>query len=336
MESGEPKFEKLKPGEKRAALFSDSHMYESEDPLHKDLEGKNTAGEKIIAKSIKEGEKRFVMTLNEAEKIGNIDFIFCGGDMVTGYGERGLIGPDSPEHISNFKKLLDDSFRETPKKYMAGGHELGYVLPLSTDPEGGPSEKSIEVFEENFNQIFYTFSEGKYKFVVLSSDLELLKGGTENMMKKKKLQEEFYKDEITYTQPEQKVVLMLHDPDALAPMFSFLGKNLDKIEKTFSGHQHAEWVKKIYPGICSAASSRVLEVPLKPIFNKFFPGKANAVWNYFRENKNNAQIWNSVKLSIIPAPGGMMGVGGGFLVADLKEEGIDVKKIKVPKSAKEI
>jgi hypothetical protein len=124
---------------------------------------------------------------------------------------------------------------------------------------------------------------------------------------------------------------MLHDPDALAPMFSFLGKNLEKIEKTFSGHQHAQWVNKIYPKLCSVASSRVLQLPLKPLFNRFFPGKADAVWSYFRQNKNNAQIWSSVKLSVIPAPGGMLGVGGGFLVADLKEDGIEVKKIKTPK-----
>ncbi len=331
MKFEKPKFEELKPGEKRGALFSDAHMYESEDPLHRNLEGKKTTGERIIANAIKEGEKRFVLTLEEAERIGNVDFLFFGGDMVTGYGERGPIGPDSPEHISKFKQALDEHFPKLPKRYMAGGHEVGYVLPLSTDPEGGPSEKSIQMFEENFNQLFYTFSEGRYKFVVLSSDLELLKGGTDELMKRKKLQGEFYKDEITYTQPEQKVVLMLHDPDALAPMFSFLGKNLDKIEKTFSGHQHAQWVNKIYPNLCSMASSRVLELPLKPLFNKFFPGKADAVWDYFRQNKDNAQIWNSVKLSIIPAPGGMLGIGGGFLIADLKENGIEVKKIKTPK-----
>jgi hypothetical protein len=331
MEFGKSNFEELKPGEKRGALFSDAHMYESQDPLHKNLEGKNTAGEKIIANSIKEGEKRFILTLEEAEKIGDVDFVFCGGDMVTGYGERGLIGPDSPEHISKFKQVLDEHFRESPKRYMAGGHEVGYVLPLSTDPEGGPSEKSIQVFEENFNQLFYTFSEGQYKFVVLSSDLELLKGGTDKLMKQKELQAEFYKDEITYAHPDQRIVLMLHDPDALAPMFSFLGKNLDKIEKTFSGHQHAQWVNKIYPNLCSVASSRLLELPMKPLFNKFFPGKADAVWNYFRQNKDNAQIWNSVKLSVIPAPGGMLGVGGGFLIANLKENGIEVKKVKTPK-----
>ena len=112
MENGMPKFEELKPGEKRGAFFSDAHMFESQDPLHRDLAGKNTAGEKLIAKAGKEGEKRFVLTLEEAEKIGNINFLFFGGDMVTGYGERGIIGPDSPEHISKFKEMLDKYFRE--------------------------------------------------------------------------------------------------------------------------------------------------------------------------------------------------------------------------------
>jgi hypothetical protein len=189
----------LKLGEKRGAFFSDAHMYESQDPLHRDLEGKNTAGEKIIANAIKDGENRFILTLEEAERIGKIDFSFFGGDMVTGYGERGLIGPDSLDHIAKFRQLLDEHFPKLPKRYMAGGHEIGYILPLSTDPEGGPSERSIQVFEDNFNQIFYTFSEGRYKFVVLSSDLELLKSGSDALMKRKQLQEEFYKDEITYT-----------------------------------------------------------------------------------------------------------------------------------------
>ena len=202
MNFGKPKFGELKPGEKRGVLFSDAHMYESQDPLHRNLEGKNTVGEKIIAKRGKEAERKFELCLNEAERIGNVNFLFFGGDMVTGYGERGLIGPDSPAHISRFKQALGDSFKKLPKRYMAGGHEVGYVLPLSTDPEGGPSEKSIQVFEENFNQLFCTFSEGQYKFVILSSDLELLKDGADTLMKRKQLQEEFYKDEITYAKAD--------------------------------------------------------------------------------------------------------------------------------------
>lgn len=322
----------IKPnGWQRAALFSDAHMYESQDPLHKELAGKNTKGERLIANAIKEGEKRFILTLDEAEGIGDIDFIGFGGDMVTGYGERGLIGPDSQEHIQKFEDLLRSRFIGLPRKFMAGGHEVGYILPLSTDPEGGLSEKSILVFEDNFNELFYTFSVGRYKFVVISSDLELLKKGTKSLMRRKSLQEEFYRDEIAYTNPDQKIVLMLHDPDALAPMFPFLKDNLGKIVKTFSGHQHAKWTNKIYPWLCRLASSRVLAFPLKPTFNWFFPGKANAVWDYFRQNKGNAKIWKQLKLSVIPAPGGMLGIGGGFLIADFGEEEIRVRKIKTPK-----
>lgn len=316
---------------KRMAMLSDSHMYESQDPLHKDLTGKNTKGEQLIAKSMKENENRFILSLEEARVIEGIDFLFFGGDSVTGYGERGLIGPDSLDHISKFKKLMEGYFPGLPKKYMAGGHEVGYILPLSTDPEGGLSEKSIQVFEQNFNELFYSFTEGRYKFVVLSSDLELFSKGTEELLKRRKLQQEFYKDETSYTQRGQKVVIMIHDPDALVPMFPFLESNISKIERTFSGHQHAQWVNKIYPALCQLASSRLLEIPLKPVFNKFFPGKADAVWSYFSANRHNAHIWKSLNLTIIPAPGGMMGIGGGFLVADLHDEGIKVNKVKIPK-----
>ncbi len=315
----------------RAALFSDAHMYESQDPLHKELAGKNTKGERIIANAIKEGEKRFVLALEEAERIGEVDLLGFGGDMVTGYGERGLIGPDSQEHINQFKDSLRSRFTGIPRRFLAGGHEVGYILPLSTDPEGGISEKSIQVFEDNFNELFYTFSLGGYKFVAISSDLELLKSGTDSLMRRKRLQEEFYMDEIAYAEPDQKIVLMLHDPDALAPMFPFLKEHLDKIAKTFSGHQHAKWTNKIYPWLCKLASSRILAFPLKPTFNWFFPGKAEAVWAYFRLNKGNAKIWKQLKLSVIPAPGGMLGIGGGFLIADFGDNEIKVKKIKTPK-----
>ena len=314
---------------KKMVLISDSHMYESQDPLHKDLAGKNTKGEKMIAKSMKENEGKFILSLEEASKINDVDFLFFGGDSVTGYGERGLIGPDSLDHINKFKSLLEKYFAGLPKKYMAGGHEVGYILPLSTDSEGGLSEKSIQVFEQNFNELYYSFTEGRYKFVVLSSDLELFGKGTDELMKMKRLQQEFYKDEIDYTEQGQKVVIMIHDPDAIVPMFPFLKNHLGKIERTFSGHQHAQWVNTIYPKLCHLASSNLLESPLKMVFNKFFPNKADAVWCYFRQNKDNAPIWKSVNLTIIPAPGGMMGIGGGFLVADLYDEGIEVRKMKI-------
>lgn len=315
--------------EKRMAMFSDAHMYESEDPIHKEIAQKNSLGEKIIAHGAEKRERKFVKALEKAESIGGIDYLFFGGDMVSGYGERGLTGPNSPENIARFKQTLDSFFLNTPRKYMAGGHELGYVLPLSTDPEGGPSTKSIDIFESNFNELFYTFSEGQYKFVVISSDLEIMRDGPKELRKRKTDQEDFYKAEITDTYPDERIVLMLHDPDALAPMFNFLGQNLEKIERTFSGHQHAQWVNKIYPRLCAMASSRLLEIPLKPVFNKFFPGKADAVWKYMQQNKDNSAIWQSVKLSIIPAPDGMAGIGGGFLLADLTENGIDVKKVKL-------
>lgn len=320
---------------RRMAFLSDSHMYESQDPLHRELAGKNTKGEKIIASSMKENENRFILALENVKrlyKFNELDYLFFGGDIVTGYGERGLTGSNSLDHINRFKKLVEcQQLAGLPKKYMAGGHEVGYILPLSTDPEGGISEASIQVFEQNFNELFYVFTEGRYKFVVISSDLELYGNGVESIRGRKKLQQEFYQDEITYTEQGQKIVLMLHDPDALALMFPFLKNNVGKIERTFAGHQHAQWVNKIYPTLCQLASSRILEIPLKPLFNKFFPGKAGAVWNYFQQNKHNGHIWKSLNLTIIPAPGGMLGIGGGFLIADLEDEGIKVNKIPISK-----
>ncbi len=314
----------------RLALFSDSHMYESKDPLKKKLPGKNTKGEQIINADTEQNETKFILALEKAKGIDGISHLFFGGDMVTGYGERGATGPDSLEHMLAFKRLLNENFRGVPWNFMAGGHELGYRLPLSTDPEGGINEKAISVFEQEFGELFYTFEIGRYKFVVLSSDLELYEGKkTNKILKLKNLQHDFYRDEISFTTSGQKIVLMLHDPDALVPMFPFLKENLGKIEMTFSGHQHARWVNKLYPILCRLASADLLKVPLKNIFNHYFPNKADDVWEYFLENKNNAQIWKALNLQIIPAPGGMFGIGGGFLIADIGDEGIKLRRVKI-------
>ena len=311
---------------KRMVLISDAHLYESSDPLHRDLAGKQSKGERLIARSMAENEKKFVLTLETAERLGSTDYLFFGGDMVTGYGERGLTGPDSQTNINKFKSTLEGYFLGTPRKYMAGGHELGYVAALSTDPEGGITEKSIEIFEGNFNELFYTFSDGSYKFVVLSSDLAMANGPTEKIQKIKEQQEEFVKDEMEYTKQGQKIVLMLHDPDALVPLSPLLDGNLDKISKTFAGHQHSQIMNDLYPYLCKTASSRILSEPLKAAFNKMFPGKAEAMWQYFQNNTENAKVWKSAKLSVIPAPGGLLGYGGGFLVAEFNETGVVVKK----------
>jgi predicted MPP superfamily phosphohydrolase len=320
------KLSALQPGEQRIALFSDAHMYASQDTAPKP----NSMGERIASSDHKTTEDSFVANLKAAKQIKDIDLLFFGGDMVTGYGEHGLVGSDSDQHVKEFKAVVKKYFKRLPKKFMAGGHEIGYILPLSTDPLGGPSAKSINAFQRHFDDLFYSFNLLNYKVVVLSSDLELLPSDSSEELKLlQDIQRSFCAKELNHT--DQPIILMIHDPDALATLWPILKDHTHIIAKTFCGHQHAKWVNKLYPKLCVIASSKLLAWPLQKIFDLLFPKKAKAVWKYFQDNKGNAKIWHKLNLEIIPAPNGMFGIGGGFLIADLKPDGITVHKFKTRK-----
>ncbi len=277
-------------------------------------------------------ERRFKLLLSEVKNIGGVQHLFFGGDMVSGYGERGLSGPNSQKVIEEFKKVLDQFLpqKTLAKHFVAGGHELGYALPWSWDEKGGINERAIEMFESNFNELFFTVQEEQYKFVILSSNLELINDRnqrvTEKILKKKREQEEFYKDTISEALPDEKIILMLHDPDALQPMFSFLEQHLQKIERTFVGHHHAQWVTAVQKYLYRLAGSSLGNSSLK--FLEQFVAKSSL--QHLRKNSVNAQIWQRVKMVTIPAPGGNFGLGGGFLVAVLGEDGLSVQKHNLP------
>lgn len=287
--------------------------------------------DKIFDRYRQGNERRFNLLLKEVQKIEGVEHLFFCGDMVSGYGERGLSGKNSQEAINEFKKVLDNFIcPEISKSYVAGGHELGYRLPWSWDKDGGINDKSIEMFEGNFNQLFYTFQKEQYNFVILSSDLELISNSddylTDKIRQKKQQQTEFYKDTINELERDERVILMLHDPDALNPMFDFLKEHLSKIEKTFVGHHHAQWTTAINQYLYALADSTFANKGMNFLENL----GAKSSFDHLKSQKANAKIWKQVKLITIPAPGGNFGLGGGFLVGQLGENGLDVQKHKLP------
>ena len=325
-----------KPG-KKVLLVSDAHWGEKKyDDLTQDKfkpREKRSAPEipdatllDAIFNRYRQGnERRFKVLLKEMEKVGEVKYLFFGGDMISGYGERGLSGPRSEQAINEFKSVLDRFIQPNiARKYVAGDHELGYRLPWSWDDQGGLNEVAIEMFEENFNQLFFTFQEEQYKFVILSSDLELLTddSATDNISKKKKEQQEFYKDTISEAKEDERIVLLMHDPDALDTMFDFLEKHLSKIEKTFVGHHHAQWITGLQKYLYLLASSSLGTKSLE--FLKQYVAESSL--QHLLQKKNNGKIWKQVKMVTIPAPGGNFGVGGGFLVGRLGENGLEIQK----------
>ncbi len=329
--------------DKKIILTSDAHWGEKEyDDLTQDKfkprEKRSTPEipdatllDTIFNRYRQGNERRFEVLLKEIQKVGEVEYLFFGGDMVSGYGERGLSGPRSQEAINKFKSVLDQFIQPNiARKYVAGGHELGYRLPWSWDAQGGLNEIAIEMFEGNFNQLFFTFQEEQYKFVILSSDLELLTddsdGATDKILRKKKEQQEFYKDTISEAKKDERIVLLIHDSDALNTMFDFLGKHLSKIEKTFVGHHHAQWVTGLQKYLYLLASSSLGTKSLE--FLKQYVAESSL--QHLLQKKDNGKIWKQVKMVTIPAPGGSFGVGGGFLVGRLGENGLEIQKHSLP------
>jgi len=261
----------------------------------------------------KQKKEQFKLLVKEAKRVRPFKYIFFGGDTFSGDRGRGL----SQEHSA---KVIDD-FLQTLDYFVPGNHELGYCYPWSPDRQGALNEEAIALFESKLNKVFFTVDEDQYKFLVISSDLELVdqstKDVTDKILKKQKEQREYYQDVLNELSEDQKIVLLLHDPDALKPMFKYLEKHLPKLEKTFAGHHHAMWHRrlleysyKLTEKIDTKKLARVL--PYSP--------------QYLSANKENWRIWQQCKLITIPAPGGLGGIGGGFLVAHLNPEGLEVQR----------
>ncbi len=259
------------------------------------------------------------------------------GDMIAGKGEFGLQGEDSKSRAQQLQRWLDDSFlKRIPRHFIAGGHELGYKRPFSSEEGAGLNDVAIEMFEEVFNSLFYTFDDDQYKFIAVSSDLELAETYdtkiTDKIKQKSREQQDFYKDNISDAKKNgQKIILLLHDPEALRNIFKFMKTDyLDNLEKTFAGHNHATWSREIYPLLADLITGRLTKDTMRKVIEIGFPGdKTQGAIDFLKRAKGLRPIFRSMKLVTVPAPGGMLGVGGGFMVADLKENGIKVKKFSI-------
>jgi len=280
--------------------------------------------------------RQFEIFLEKAVKVGPYRYVFFGGDMISGLGGKGLSYPEAKKNIQDFFQTLNKYF--LPKAYknkqyfIAGNHELGYRFPWSPDKQGRLSEEALEIFEKEFNKLFFTLDNGQYKFLIVSSDLELIseknKKIPESILKKKQEQKEFYRDILneTRTKNAEKIILMLHDPDALNPMFKFLEQHLDKIEKTFAGHHHTVWQRKLLEYSYRLADN--INFKDSRLIKKVAPN----YWQKTLGDRQNYNIWRKCKLITIPAPGGVLGAGGGFLVAYLTERGIKIQRMIPRKS----
>lgn len=277
--------------------------------------------------------------LEKISKMGPFTKVILLGDLAEcEWNERGIILPNDIRELAELKKLIESSVKAKREDfhYLAGDHELGYTLPLSSDPGGGISRKSIDNFQSVFGPLYTGFSIGEFHFLLLSSSLLTQKSKNSEFQKLKKDQFEIFDSMLEKISEAKDVFIFLHDPDGLREIQShfdipYLGSYYlrNKNFHAFCGHMHAEDSLKKYQNLGRIANAKSLkEKILKWLFNCFKKGVKVMEWA--KGNLRRVEIFKKYDLQIVPSTAGMMGRGGGFLVLNLYDDGTySVEKHKI-------
>lgn len=281
----------------------------------------------------------FIKAVEKIGKMGSFDrVIYCGDLAECVYNERGMITRKDLKEMERFKAFVELGINVKKENihYLPGDHELGYILPLSCDPEGGISRKSICNFQSVFGPLFSAFSIGEFHFILLSSSLLIQKSKDAELLSLKEDQFKMFDGILEKILEGKDVFLFLHDPDGLQAIKShfdtpYLGSYYlrNKNFHTFCGHMHAESSLKSYENLGRIANARTVKEKFSHwLFSLFKKGRKVMEWA--KGNIRRMEIFRKYDLQIIPSTAGMMGKGGGFLILDLYDDGTySIEKHKI-------
>ena len=317
--------------EAKIILLADLHkmIVQPKDQKGQEAVGINKLAEWLISFWKKRNKKR-IDNLEKIKGLDNFNSAFFLGDIIEcEYNERGMITQNDTEEIKKFKAFLEEKFIPTKLNFISGDHELGYKLALSTDPQGGISQKSIDNFLEILGQLYQSVKIGNFHIIFLSSSLlhqdfsQRPEDEQRYIQSVKNKQEQFFVQKLREINNPEKAFVFLHNPDTLENIDGFLSEDLkNKIEAVFCGHVHAVFALAMYNFLGKIANSFLYD-----LISRSEGGKN--IMHWAKDNPKRLALFKKYNLQVVPSVGGFFGIGKGFSTLYICENNYTIRRFKM-------
>jgi len=238
------------------------------------------------------------MLAKSIEYYGVFDLVVGCGDYTPGSNESGMITQPSLSQYNQFDEVLYKAVGYAPKVLVWGDHDTGYRFNVSSNMGikigtelGGVNSLSIHRAENYIGSAFGMLDLGVKKIVHISTNLiRNVDNSSDTYLYDLQEQQEVFIANVLENAQEDEIVFLLHDPTAIDTndgIGLLLATHVSKIHVLLHGHMHARWFARVM---------RVVYNPYRHLC-KLFP------------------------THVIPASWGMMGVGKGFGIMDIFDDG---------------
>ncbi|MEK7664962.1 MAG: metallophosphoesterase [Patescibacteria group bacterium] len=249
-------------------LFSDTHFSLASEPEDKVwwpfLVSKmpTKISKAYLATWDKRASSAYKNMLRDAKNLGPYDLIISLGDNIHGTNERGMVNKKARFTWNIFCQHLENSFSLVPKKFVWGGHDVGFfnrfvkILSqfklgwlLGAQNKSGMTKEAFKLARETMGPPWQSFILERFTFLLLNSevirasfdapDLETKDFATRMIDE----QFQFISDNL---KPADKAIIVIHDPNVIRHLRNVIGSNAKKVALTLAGHFHLPLIGKIF------------------------------------------------------------------------------------------